>query len=152
MIKKLKGGEIMYCENCGAKITEGAKFCENCGHRQEAVQNSPQAESKSEARSQSQDIRYDVELPYAQNHSQTSSNEMEEVLGMKEYLKMYLLMMVPILNLVLLFTWGFGQDVNKNKRNLAKVLLIFMAISIIPTILYVIFIVIPMMSYSTYTY
>jgi len=31
----------MFCENCGAKISEGMKFCENCGAKIEPIEKTP---------------------------------------------------------------------------------------------------------------
>ena len=42
----------MYCENCGAPLTDGAKFCPNCGAPQAAGQ--PQAMSQPQTTSQPQ--------------------------------------------------------------------------------------------------
>ncbi len=33
MKKKIKEGEQMFCENCGAKLPDDAVFCSECGHR-----------------------------------------------------------------------------------------------------------------------
>lgn len=131
----------MYCENCGAKIPEGSKFCENCGYKQ----NYKNEDFKiSDTVDRTETVRLDTGDQYNQGRS-GYTEELEEVLMTKDYLVMYLLMMVPILNLVLLFIWGFGQGVNRNKRNLARVLLIFMAVSLIPTIISLMFII-PMMT------
>lgn len=131
----------MYCENCGAKIPEGSKFCENCGYKQ----NYKNEDFKiSDTVDRTETVRLDTGDQYNQGRS-GYTEELEEVLMTKDYLVMYLLMMVPIVNLVLLFIWGFGQGVNRNKRNLARVLLIFMAVSLIPTIISLMFII-PMMT------
>ncbi|MCL1875374.1 MAG: zinc ribbon domain-containing protein [Synergistaceae bacterium] len=33
-----RGGEKMFCENCGAELSSGAKFCSGCGESQQASQ------------------------------------------------------------------------------------------------------------------
>jgi len=44
---------------------------------------------------------------------------------------MLLLMCVPILNIILLFVWGFGSSANLNKKNLARASLILCAVRLI---------------------
>lgn len=44
---------------------------------------------------------------------------------------MLLLMCVPILNVILLFVWGFGSSANLNKKNLARASLILGAVMLI---------------------
>jgi hypothetical protein len=48
-----------------------------------------------------------------------------------QYIVTFLLLCIPLANLVLLFVWGFGHSVNLNKRNLARAILVFAAISVI---------------------
>lgn len=52
-------------------------------------------------------------------------------LGIGQYIGMFLLMAIPLVNLILLFVWGFGSTVNVNKKNFARASLILMAISIV---------------------
>jgi len=42
----------------------------------------------------------------------------------------------PIVNLVMLFVWGFGGGANPNKANFAKASLIWMLIGIVLTIIF----------------
>lgn len=44
---------------------------------------------------------------------------------------MLLLMCVPILNIILLFVWGFGSSVNLNKKNFARASLILSDVMLI---------------------
>lgn len=48
-----------------------------------------------------------------------------------QYIGMLLLMCVPILNIILVFVWGFGSSVNLNQKNYARAMLIFFAIILI---------------------
>ncbi|MDP4147090.1 MAG: hypothetical protein Q8936_21885 [Bacillota bacterium] len=47
------------------------------------------------------------------------------------FMIMDLLMIVPIVNIVLLFVWAFGGNTNINKKNWAKARLIWLLIAIV---------------------
>jgi len=53
-----------------------------------------------------------------------------------EWIITYLLMMIPIVNLVLLVIWGFGGNANESKANWAKLQLIVIAIGVIMSALF----------------
>jgi len=46
-----------------------------------------------------------------------------------EWIITYLLMLIPIVNLVLLVFWGFGGDANESKANWAKAKLILILVT-----------------------
>lgn len=62
----------------------------------------------------------------------------EKVMSVGDWLVTLLLMVIPLVNLVLLFVWAFGSG-NKNRSNWAKAELILLAIVIA---LYILFFVV----------
>lgn len=56
-------------------------------------------------------------------------------LSVGNYLIMLLIGIIPIVNIVMLFVWGFGNS-NLNKKNFARAQLIFMAIGIVLAFLF----------------
>lgn len=58
-------------------------------------------------------------------------NKPISVLG---YIGTYIVLGIPILNIILLFVWAFGSNVNKNRKNLSIAILILSLISMIATI------------------
>jgi len=58
------------------------------------------------------------------------------VIRVGEWVLTILLLAIPIVNLVLLFVWGFGGGANPSKANFAKASLIWMAIGIVLTIIF----------------
>lgn len=59
------------------------------------------------------------------------------VLSVKEWLINLLILCVPVVNIIFLFIWAFGQnDINETKQNWAKASLIMMAIGLVITIIF----------------
>lgn len=61
---------------------------------------------------------------------------LEEPVSLGEWVIMYLIMMVPLVNIIMLFVWGFGSGTKKSKANYCKATLIFMAISFVLSFLF----------------
>lgn len=54
----------------------------------------------------------------------------ESVLSVGDWIVTLLIMIIPLVNIVMLFVWGFDSNGNRNRSNWAKAQLIFMAIGI----------------------
>ena len=63
-------------------------------------------------------------------------NQQSSVMSVKDWVITILIASIPLINLIMLFVWGFGSDTNQNKANWAKATLIWIAII---TVLYFIF-------------
>ncbi len=57
-------------------------------------------------------------------------------LSVKDWILTMIILAIPIVNIIMLFVWGFGEGTNPNKRNYARAALIIAAIAIV---LYLIF-------------
>ncbi|MFX3634173.1 MAG: hypothetical protein ACE3L7_16300 [Candidatus Pristimantibacillus sp.] len=49
----------------------------------------------------------------------------------KDWMLTILLMAIPVVNIIMLFVWGFGSGTNPSKANFAKASLLWMAIGIV---------------------
>ncbi|MEF3309307.1 hypothetical protein PV433_10360 [Paenibacillus sp. GYB004] len=58
-------------------------------------------------------------------------NQNAPVVSFKDWMITILLMAIPIVNIVMLFVWGFGGNTNPSKANYAKAALIWVAIGIV---------------------
>ncbi len=52
-----------------------------------------------------------------------------------DYVVMFILFSIPVVNLVLALIWGFGSNVNLNRKNFAKAILILWLVMLILGIL-----------------
>ncbi|MBR1736002.1 MAG: hypothetical protein IJ736_03145 [Firmicutes bacterium] len=66
----------------------------------------------------------------------------EPTVSVKEWLITFLIMFVPVVNIIMIFLWAFGGGVSPTKANLFKLSLI---VSAIVFILYILFFIIIML-------
>lgn len=60
----------------------------------------------------------------------------EEPISVKEWVITLLILAIPIVNLVMLFVWGFGDGTKKSKSNFAKATLIMFVIGAVLSIFF----------------
>ena len=53
------------------------------------------------------------------------------VMSVKDWVKTFLLLCIPLVNIVLLFMWAFGSDVHPTKQNFSKAYLIILGLMIV---------------------
>lgn len=61
------------------------------------------------------------------------------VVSIKEWLLTDLILMIPLVNLMMIFVWAFGPNTNPNKANYFKAALILFAIYLVLAVAVVIF-------------
>jgi hypothetical protein len=137
----------MFCESCGTKLPEGAKFCGACGATVETSPPANAAPQKPAATSPAPPpptyTPPPVEVPpsYQQGYAQPLPPNYPiqtntEPLRVGQYIGMFLLLCIPIVNLILLLVWSFGSSVNRNKKNYARAILILSVIAIVISIIF----------------
>ena len=153
----------MFCEKCGAKLPAGSKFCASCGAKTEAQPGgatgrpsappppafAPPAQTTPPPPPVQHPASPSPGQPFVQSAGPAPARNSSygppgiygaqaqlgsEPLSIGQYVGMFLLMMVPILNIILLFVWGFGSNANLNRKNFAKASLILAAVCLILSI------------------
>ena len=71
------------------------------------------------------------ERPETQNQVYQPMEEKVPVMSVGEWMVTLLILIIPIVNIIMLFVWGFGGGVNKTKANYFKASLIWVAIGLI---------------------
>lgn len=106
----------MICNECKRAIKDDAKFCPWCGSKVliQAEENAPNNETVTTTAT-------------AKTVVQTPTYE--EPISVKEWLIMSLIMIIPIVNIVMIFVWAFGSKEKKSKANYFKALLIISGIA-----------------------
>jgi hypothetical protein len=127
-----------FCEACGTPIEEGAKFCPSCGKVTATTQAPPPPVQQYHPPVQNYAPPVQQQyIPPQQNYYQKTEDTTPMTVG--QYIVMFLLLCIPIAQLILPFVWAFGSNVNVNKKNLARAILIFAGIAFV---LYIIILVI----------
>jgi hypothetical protein len=133
----------MFCENCGNRLPDGAKFCGSCGVKTGPVQPVYKVPAQPSPEPREPSPAYTAQQSYAHPRpaSYNASIHTDAVpLSVGQYIGMYLLMCVPLLNIILLFIWSFGKSVmNPNKKNFARASLILFAVA---SVLYVVILIV----------
>ena len=96
----------MYCTKCGKEISDQTNVCGYCGTP--VVNN----------------------IVNASNYVQENT----EPLTMGAFLAMFLIMFIPLANIIMLCVWAFASGNNVNRRNFARAYLIVMLIVFVLTI------------------
>jgi len=120
----------MFCGNCGSSLPEGSKFCGSCGTKTEMqpVYSATQGQTAPPITPPvSPRPTISPQNPYAYSPQQSES----QPLSVRQYIVMFLLLCVPILNIILLLKWSFGASVNPSKRNFARASLILLAVAFV---------------------
>ncbi len=63
-------------------------------------------------------------------------NNDTRVMSVSDWLVTLLIMIIPLVNIIMLFVWAFSDDGNRNRANWAKASLLFVAIKIVLLILF----------------
>lgn len=73
---------------------------------------------------------------YASSESYYNRQEMAPPITLGDFFIMFLVMIIPVVNIIMLFVWGFSSDTNPNKSNYCKAQLILIAIGIVVSMLF----------------
>lgn len=132
---------MAFCTKCGTNVADGVKFCTSCGTPMTApaTQQPPQPQ----APPQPQQPVYQQPPVHPQPHYQQPQPQYapqpevykEEPISTGGFIGIYLLMLIPIVNLILLIVWACGGCSKRSQANFARASLILMVIGAVLTAL-----------------
>ena len=143
----------MFCENCGKKIGEHDEYCDGCGAKQPVPNDSingsnPHIQAAANPYGTAPGAAYGAapgaamgavpnaasgrqQQPYQPYNPATAyKDRTAEIMGVGQYLGTFILMSIPVLNLILILAWSFSKSVNPNKRNYARAILVLCIIAV----------------------
>lgn len=146
----------MFCEQCGNEIPENSKFCSSCGAKVEPVEPIEPVVEPEPAPEPAPEPEQAVKAtpppkaeqapppppPPIQPASSSSSysngynsrDNLIKPLSIGAYIGMFILLCIPIVNLIMLLVWSFSDTVNLNKKHFAIAQLIMILIGIVLSI------------------
>jgi len=135
----------MFCENCGKKIGEHDEYCDGCGAKQPVPNDrisgsSPHIQAAANPYGAAPGAAMGAapgaasgrqQQPYQPYNPATAyKDRTAEIMGVGQYLGTFILMSIPVLNLILILAWSFSKSVNPNKRNYARAILVLCIIAV----------------------
>ncbi len=121
---------MAYCTKCGTQVADGVKFCTSCGSPMSATQ--PQTASQQAAVRPQPQPQMQAQQPYVQQPQYAPTTVYtEEPISTGGYIGIFLLLMIPVVNLICLIVWACGGCNKKNKTNLSRALLVWMLIGML---------------------
>jgi uncharacterized membrane protein YvbJ len=105
-----------FCKYCGELIADEATYCRKCGAAASSSTAAPPARQDWQAPPQ----------PYSPPYT-------AKIMGVGAWCATLILTMIPLVGMILLFIWAFGENANSNlqKRNWARANLILAAGTIV---------------------
>jgi len=67
---------------------------------------------------------------------QTTDRPTEPIMSIQDWIITFIVLIIPLVNIIMLFVWAFGSGTSKTKSNFAKAQLIMMIIFIVLGILF----------------
>lgn len=118
----------MFCPKCGSNVPDSTKFCPTCGETLagEPAQQAPVAEPQPQYQ-QPQQPQQPVYQPAPANGA--------PVMKVSEFFWTSFLLGLPVVGFILALVWGFSSDVNPNKRNFCRAMLIWVLVGVVLTII-----------------
>lgn len=125
----------MVCQNCGTACADGTRVCPNCGTVLVApTYTAPQQPAPQPAYTASnygQPSYTPPAAPYAPQPQAYVQSNLEEPVTIKEWIITWLLLCIPVANIILPFVWAFDSSTKKSKSNFFKAYLIWMLIGVV---------------------
>jgi len=128
----------MNCIKCGLPCEDGETICTICKNNENYTssqtpnyQNSTQPNYYTQGYSQPNYTQgYNQSYGYNPAYGYQVDDTREEPMSIKDWLKVMLILCIPIANIVMLCVWGFSNNENKSRANFCKAYLIWMAIMV----------------------
>lgn len=132
----------MFCEKCGNTIPENSKFCASCGAKVELAEDADQVVEPTPQPAVAPTpppAPRPAPQPVPPQYSEVNSNynkkgNLVKPLSVGSYIGMFILLAIPIVNLIMLLVWSFSDSTNINKKHFAIGYLIVILIGIVLTI------------------
>lgn len=129
-----------FCKQCGLQLTPRDVRCPRCNTAREAAPaSSNYASTPSSPYSSTPSPPYSSAAPTPSKYNVNPWQQPERVVTIGEWMLMILVLCIPLVNIIMMFVWAFGNDGSQTKSNYFKAVLIWTGIF---TVLYILFLVI----------
>jgi hypothetical protein len=136
----------MYCGSCGKELEEDTKFCDSCGAKIE-----PENLQADAANDETEAVKVEVAAAPEKTAEPMVKEEMKKPagpsvmvpepqrvkkiavskpLGIFTFLWMFILMVIPPVNIIMILVWALGSNKNVNKKNFGWAAIIFILLAV----------------------
>lgn len=133
----------MYCSNCNKTFPEGMVFCDNCGNRLTPGNTTGPNTMPSQNPNPTYQSNYSTQSftppPYPMSPESTANNQVSTGKWIGIFLINIIPFVGPLIYLIMLFVWAFGQCKYPSLKSFSRAMLIFMLIGLIISIIVVLF-------------
>jgi len=137
------------CENCGAPLAKGVRFCTGCGtpvprevEPEPAVTETPMEELRFKTEEPRWEETHREEAPSFEPAPETPGKTYRgrpwpekgdpfRPIGVWQYLGIFLLLSIPVVNILFIIIWACGGCKKVNVRNLARAILVMVVLSLV---------------------
>ncbi|MBM6828592.1 hypothetical protein H9X85_02960 [Anaerotignum lactatifermentans] len=116
------------CRYCGGQMADEDRFCVTCGR--------PYGE---ERRQEETGARNSSGGTWGEEH-RAQEEASREPLSVGSYFLMFLIMAIPVVNLIFLIYWAVGKQVNVNRKNFSRAALIYVVAGTLVAIVFAVMI------------
>ncbi|HWQ58182.1 MAG TPA: zinc ribbon domain-containing protein [Clostridia bacterium] len=114
----------MNCPYCGSANQDGTRFCVGCGANIEGAAPRPPV----------QNYQQSYQPPVYQNVP--AVNPLTAPMRTSEFFWMYFVLAIPFAGFICALVWAFGSNVNQNRQNLSRAVLIWMLVGVCLSIVF----------------
>lgn len=125
------------CPNCNATVNDGAAFCTNCG--------APLSQNVNGNKGGNgfTNNRYGAQGGFSQGQQfyappaqyNIPAPESERAVSIGDWILTFILLLLPVVNIVMMFVWAFSSNTPKSKSNFFKAYLIVVGVMLLLAII-----------------
>lgn len=114
------------CRRCGTSVKEEDKFCTLCGADLEKTRVDETQYRTQQAQQEQQPQQ--AGGTWQKQAPKNTEEALHKPLSFGDYLLLFLVLAIPILNIILLLVWSFSKEENTNRKNFARAALIYVIV------------------------
>lgn len=127
------------CRYCGGRMGDEDRFCVTCGKPYGEEANKEET-AREECRREESSTRNSAGGTWREESQPQQEAASREPLSVGSYFLMFLIMAIPVVNLIFLIYWAVGKQVNVNRKNFSRAALIYVVAGTVAAVVFAVMI------------